>query len=236
MYDITTIVTCMTDAERPFLAETLRSVQGQTVTSKIILCVTQDNDWVDDTLSVLRPGIELMRLPPAWAAAVRNQAIAAVQTDLVAFLDGDDVWMPSKLQIQADALHKRGWDVVASKHVLIREDGKPFFYGFAKTLPMTSSWLGSTSIFTERPFEIVRVGEDVLLWQRLDSEVSCGILDEFLIRYRVREQSLSSRTVTKERKLAYAHRSQAPGGRLLLLGASYAANLALRARRRMFEA
>jgi hypothetical protein len=151
----------------------------------------------------------------------------------VAFLDSDDVWMPSKLRIQAGALEERGWDVVAAKHLLIREDGKPFFFGFAKAVPLTSSWMGKTATFEQRPFEIVHVGEDVLLWERLTREGLCGILDKFLIRYRVRELSLSSKTSTKERKLAYAHRSQLPGGRPLLLGASYAANVALRARQRV---
>jgi glycosyltransferase involved in cell wall biosynthesis len=233
MYNITTIVTCMTDAEQPFLAESLRSVQGQTVPTKVILCVSDDNRWVDEILSAVEPGIELMRLKPAWAAAVRNQAISAVKTDLVAFLDSDDVWRPSKLRTQADALRSRKLDVVASKHVLIREDGKPFFFGFAKNLPMTSSWLGKTATFIARPFEVVPVGEDVLLWERLESEVRWGILDDFLIRYRVREHSLSSMTSTKERKLAYAHRSQMLGVRPLLLGASYAANIGLRMRRQV---
>lgn len=232
MDDITTIITCMTDAERPFLAESLRSVQNQQVPTKIILCVADRNDWVEEILSTVRPGIELMRFELAWAASIRNQALSAVRTDLVAFLDSDDAWQPSKLRTQVGSLEAHGLDVVASKHILIREDGMPFFFGFAKNLPMTSSWLGRTAAFSKRPFELMPVGEDVLLWERLASEVRCGILDKFLIRYRVREQSLSSKTQTKERKLAYARRSQIPGVRPLMLGASYAANIGLRMRRR----
>jgi len=235
MHDVTTIITCMTDTERPFLAQSLRSVQGQSVPTKVVLCVSIENDWVDEILSAARPGIELMRLQPAWAACIRNQAILAVRTDLVAFLDSDDMWEPAKLRTQIDSLRARGLDVVASKHILIREDGKPFFFGFAKSLPMTSSWLGKTAAFIERPFENVQVGEDVLLWERIESEVPCAILDDFLIRYRVRKQSLSSATPTKERKLAYARRSQIVGARPILLGASYAANIGLRMRRRMLS-
>ena len=66
MNEITTIVTCMTDNERPFLAESLRSVQNQTIPSRINLCVRDDNTWVDEVLSTVQPGIELMRLRPAW--------------------------------------------------------------------------------------------------------------------------------------------------------------------------
>lgn len=232
MGSVTTIITCMTDAERPFLAESLRSVQDQTVSTEVVLCVAADNEWVDEMLSSLRPGIELMRLPLAWLGTIRNQAVSAVQTDLVAFLDSDDLWEPHKLGKQIDSLAVRGWDVVGSKHILIREEGTPFFFGFAKNIPMPSSWLGRTATFRERPFEDVQVGEDVLLWERLQSEDRCGILDDFLIRYRVREQSLSSASPTKVRKLAYARRSRILGVRPLLLGASYAANIGLRMRRR----
>jgi glycosyltransferase involved in cell wall biosynthesis len=230
---VTTIVTCMTDAERPFLAEALRSVRDQTVCTNVILCVTDQNEWVDEVLSALRPGIEVMRLPLASPGSVRNQAISAVQTDLVAFLDSDDLWKPPKLRKQIDSLTARGLDVVGAKHILIREDGTPFFFGFAKNIPMTSSWLGRTATYRERPFEDLQVGEDVLLWETLDSEGRCGIMDDFLIRYRVREVSISAATSTKQRKLAYARRSQIPGVRPLLLGASYAANVGFRMRRRV---
>jgi len=230
---VTTIVICMTDAERPFLAEALRSVQGQTVATKVILCVSDENEWVNEVLSAVDPGIELMRRQLAWIGYIRNQAISVVQTDLVAFLDSDDLWEPAKLENQIDFLPVCGWDVVGSKHILIREDGTPFFFGFAKNIPMTSSWLGRTATFSERPFEHVRIREDVLLWESLVPEGRCGILDDFLIRYRVREHSLSSATATKERKLAYARRSQVLGVRPLLLGASYAANVGLRMQRKV---
>ena len=232
--EITTIVTCMTDGERPFLADSLRSVRDQTVPSKIILCVAENNTWVDDILFNVQADIELMRLEFAWASAIRNQAIAAVKTELVAFLDGDDLWRPTKLRRQVDALRARQLDVVASKHILIREDdSKPFFFGFAKNLPMTSSWLGKTAAFSERPFELVPVSEDVFLWERLESEVRCEIMKDFLIRYRVREKSLSSMTPTKERKLKYARWSQHAGVRPLLLSTSYLANVGLQARGRL---
>ena len=50
--EITTIVTCMTDGERPFLADSLRSVRDQTVPSKIILCVAENNTWVRAILNL----------------------------------------------------------------------------------------------------------------------------------------------------------------------------------------
>jgi teichuronic acid biosynthesis glycosyltransferase TuaG len=230
---VTTIVTCMTDAERPFLAEALHSVQAQTVSTRVMLYVTDRNEWVYEVVAGMQPGIELRRLPLAPLGCVRNEAIAAVETDLVAFLDGDDVWKPNKLRRQIDSLDARDLDVVACKHILIREDGTPYFFGFAKSIPMPSSWLGRTVMFRERPFADVRLAEDVLLWRQLMAEVRWAVLNDFLLRYRVRESSLSQMTPSKKRKLAYARRSRIVGVRPLLLGASYTANVGLRVRSRL---
>ncbi|MCW2936106.1 MAG: hypothetical protein JWM19_7068, partial [Actinomycetia bacterium] len=78
------------------------------------------------------------------------------------------------------------------------------------------------------------IGQDVKLWERFRAaeDIRIGILDSFLIRYRVREVSISSASFIKRRKLTYAHRSRMPGMRLALLAVSYAANSYFRMRRR----
>ena len=67
MTGVTTIITCMTEAERPFVADTIRSAQRQTGPTHIILCVAEDNEWIDDILASVEPGVELLRLERAWA-------------------------------------------------------------------------------------------------------------------------------------------------------------------------
>lgn len=228
MPDATVVVTCMTDAERAYLPAALASVRAQGAACRVLLCVEEGNRWVDDAVAGA-DDVELLRLPLQSAACVRNRAVAAVGTELLAFLDGDDMWRPGKLRRQVDALVRRDLDVVASKHVLVREDGAPFFFGFARSIPMTSSWMGRTQAFRDRPFKDVAVGEDVDLWQRLQAEVRTAVLDAFLLEYRVRPTSLSRGTPSKLRKDAYERRSRRPGMRPVLLGASYAANLAMRA-------
>jgi hypothetical protein len=233
MESVTAVIPCMTDAERPFLTEALLSVQAQTVRPKILLCVDENNSWVDELLNGLPVSVELLRLPLASAGAIRNQAVDRVDTEFVAMLDGDDAWRPTKVQTQLQAIAQHGWDVVASKHVLIREDGKSFFYGFALEIPMTSSWLGRTQSFRERPFPDIRVGEDVILWRELNGEVRTSVLNSFLLRYRVRWVSLSEATGSKKRKVAYARRSLVPGARPLMLLGSYGANVGLQVRARL---
>lgn len=230
---VTTVVTCMTDSERPFLEEALRSVLDQDVETEVLLCVADDNEWCEPDLGALVRDVRLLRLPLAPPGLVRNAAIARVHTEFVAFLDGDDVWQPGKVRRQLECLRSGDFDVVASRHVLIREDGKPYFYGFARSVPMQSSWIGRTTAFRDRPYTDHMVGEDVEVWRQVEDQLRWKVLDQYLLRYRVRETSQSSLTWSKKRKLDYARRSRTPGVRPLLLAASGAVGLALRARDRL---
>jgi glycosyltransferase involved in cell wall biosynthesis len=87
--DVTAIVTCMTDVER----ETLQSVQNQTLPCETIVVVLESNTWINDIAAEF-PHFRVMRRPPGWEGAARHTGIAAARTALVAFLDGDDVWLP----------------------------------------------------------------------------------------------------------------------------------------------
>jgi glycosyltransferase involved in cell wall biosynthesis len=233
MTGVTTIITCMTEAERPFVADTIRSAQRQTARTHIIVCVAEDNEWIDDILASIEPGVELLHLERARLGAVRNRAIERARTEFVAFLDGDDLWKPAKIAKQLDLMARHPeLDVIGTKHVLIRDEGTPYFFGFAKELPMPSTWLGRTDFFLKYPFDdSVTIGEDAIFWEVLKEKGHRAIMDEFLISYRVREVSLSSHASSKRRKLAYARRSRVFGMRPVLLGASYAVNLGLRVRK-----
>jgi glycosyltransferase involved in cell wall biosynthesis len=233
MTGVTTIITCMTEAERPFVADAIRTAQRQTSATHIILCVTDDNEWIDEIVASVEPGVEVLRLKLAWAGAVRNRAIERARTEFVAFLDGDDLWKPAKIAKQLDFMARHpGLDVIGTKHVLIRAEGTPYFFGFAKELPMVSTWFGRTAFFLENPFDdSAAIDEDAILWDVLKESRRYAIMDDFLISYRVREVSLSSHAPSKHRKIAYARKSRVFGMRPVLLGASYAVNVGLRIRK-----
>lgn len=230
---VATVITCMTDAERPFVAGAIRSAQNQTIASRIVLCVADSNEWVDEVLDVVGSGVDVLRLALAPLGQIRNTAIATLDCDLVAFLDGDDAWLPRKLERQVAVMSARGLDALGTKHTLVRDDGKAFFYAFALDYPMPSSWLARAESVRRRPFPEIPVGEDIVVWDQLRVEGRVGVLDDFLLRYRVRAGSLSQGTPSMRRKRAFENRSHAPGIRHALLGASYTANLALQAKHRL---
>lgn len=223
----TAVITCMTDAERPFVGAAVASVLAQTVATPLVLCVTDTNTWIDEVVGA-DPRVRLLRMPLAPLGDVRNTGLAEVGTELVAFLDGDDAWEPRKVERQVALLDAHHLDVLGSQHVLIREDDKPFFYAFAQNIPMPSSWLGRAQVFRDRPFSSRHIGEDVQLWLEMQEELRCGIAEHFLLRYRVRAGSLSQSTPSMVRKLRYEQRSHRLGVRPLLLAGSRAANPALR--------
>ncbi len=221
MPDATAIVTCMTDAERPFLRETLESVYNQTVSCEIIVVVSDSNSWIDGVIEEF-PGTHVIRRPLGWLGAVRNTGVAAASSEFVAFLDGDDVWLPTKMERQIDFLRRSQQDFVAVDHMLITEAGKVYAFALARHLPMPSSWMVRRQTMLQHPFNPdLATMEDADWWFSTWHSVRKCRLPEPLIRYRVRGQSLSAASRSKRRKLAVARISGMPAARPLVLAATY---------------
>ena len=222
MADVTAIVTCMTNVERPFLRETLQSVQNQTSPCEAIVIALESNTWIDDIAAEF-PHLRVMRRPLGWEGAARHTGIAAAKTEFVAFLDGDDIWLPDKTKKQVDFLRDGHRDFVGVDHILVTEEGKPFAYALARHLPMPSAWMVRRETMLRYPLDPnLSVGADGLWWRSTWSTVRKFRLPEPLIKYRVRRQSLSNATPSKRRKLALSKLSDLPMARPLLLTATYA--------------
>jgi glycosyltransferase involved in cell wall biosynthesis len=220
--DVTAIVTCMTDAERPFIREALQSVQDQTMPCETIIVVLQSNSWIDDIV-VDFPHMKVMRRPPGWEGAARHTAIDAARTEFVAFLDGDDVWLPNKTGRQFEVLRHGCWDLVGADYIMTTEEGKPFAYGLARHMPPPSSWMVRRETMLRYPFDPNRkLFVDWQWWVSTWHSVRRFRLAEQLIKYRVRRQSVSTALPAKRRKLALSKLSSVPTARPLILAATYA--------------
>lgn len=92
------------------LPETLASVQDQTY-QNWICWVSEDGDTIA-TREAIAPFLQDQRfryLPGAHTglpAAVRNRAIAFGESEYVAFLDDDDIWLPTKLERQINSIEE----------------------------------------------------------------------------------------------------------------------------------
>ena len=88
----------------PHLGKALASLVAQTHEQWEAVVVddgsTEDLSWV----AAFDPRVRLVRQGGAGIAAARNRAIDETSAELVAFLDADDLWAPSKLERQVEAL------------------------------------------------------------------------------------------------------------------------------------
>jgi glycosyltransferase involved in cell wall biosynthesis len=226
---VSAIITCMTDAERPFLREALRSVAAQTIPCEVIVVAEQSNGWIGTILAEF-PHASLLRLPLCWAGAARNAGIAAAGGEFVAFLDADDAWLPAKIERQLAWLRKSAGDFVGVDHYLMTEDGRVFAHGLARHLPMPSAWMARRQIMLRRPFDpaVPNGLDDGAWWRESWGTVRKARLAEPLILYRVRRHSVSSGEPSKRRKLAVARLSTLPAARPVTLALSHALNRLLR--------
>ncbi|MFC7326705.1 glycosyltransferase [Marinactinospora rubrisoli] len=94
--------------DRPeLLRRTLRSITGQDYPGVITTLVVYDHDDPDHSLSDDsddRPVLVLGNTMSPGLAGARNTGLLAAETDLVAFCDDDDTWLPHKLRAQVAVL------------------------------------------------------------------------------------------------------------------------------------
>jgi len=83
------------------------SALGQTYPEREIIVV--DDGSTDSSVELLRkfgPDIHLVERKHGGLASARNHGIKLARGDHIAFLDQDDVWVPEKLELQAEILKK----------------------------------------------------------------------------------------------------------------------------------
>lgn len=211
-----------------YIGETLESVAAQRFRDFEVIVV---NDGSPDTIAferALRPHLEniiYIKQPSLGAGAARNTAINHARGEIIAFLDGDDIWLPEFLASQV-AFLGRGYDMVycdaqqfGMRSVLRRtfmesapssgEVTAAALLDFQCNVITSGTIAKKSSLIAAGSFEHERArAHDFHLWVRMAKNgAKIGYQEKVLLKYRVHLDSLSGDSVSRvEREIDVFHR------------------------------
>jgi glycosyltransferase involved in cell wall biosynthesis len=195
-------------------------VLGQTRLPDEIVVV--DDGSTDDTLEViasyLSRGVRYVRQPNGGAGAARNRGICETTGEWIAFLDGDDCWLPDKLALQtAHVAQNPGVGLVTGSEWQIYESGEqpyllqrePVDCAFGYPRILVENTLGNPSLALVRREcfrtvgmfdEDMPLGQDWEMWIRIAKRYPVGVVDAPLILFNRHASSLTASKVTERHR------------------------------------
>ena len=202
-----------------FISETLDSVVAQKFREHEIIVVNDGSPDTEQFERAIRNHLEeiiYIKQRNAGAGAARNTAIEHARGHIIAFLDGDDVWLPDFLASQYVHLERNGLDMVYCDANLFGMNSV-YRRTFMETAPsegeadfnaildlrcnvITSGTMArKQAIIDAGMFEIERVrAHDFHLWlQMAKNGARIGYQRKQLLKYRVHLDSLSGDSVSR---------------------------------------
>lgn len=202
-----------------YISETLDSVFEQTFQDYEIILVNDgspDSAELENTLKPYFAAITYAVQPNLGAAQARNSAVCLARGELLAFLDGDDIWFPNYLDSQVNFLEKENLEMIYCDALLFGEplsEGKNYSQNAPSSGECTAESLisGKCNVITSgtvvQKRKLVEHNmfdtktertEDFDLWFRLAKNgTKIGYQTEVLLKYRVRIGGLSGTNVER---------------------------------------
>ncbi|MDA5133710.1 glycosyltransferase family 2 protein [Psychrobacter sp. ANT_H3] len=198
---------------KKYIDESIASVICQTYNDwELILIDDCSTDSTYDYLLVCyqeNPKIKLLRNPVnSGAGASRNLGLKRASGQIIAFLDADDIWMPSKLEKQLTFMLNHKSAIIHTSYSFINESGEQIsgLVNVSKHVNLNSymrnTEIGMSTVLINKEivgnfeFPSIRIHEDAGLWLELLGRglISDG-LNEVLVNYRVRKGQLSGNKI-----------------------------------------
>ncbi|WP_082336725.1 glycosyltransferase family 2 protein [Rhizobium ecuadorense] len=203
----------------PYIQRTLRSALRQTYANLEIIVVndgsTDDTARLVEQIARMDSRIRLLSTSNRGVAAARNTGIEASSGPYVAFLDADDLWHPTKIEKQVNALDRLSmqWAAVYVLHHIINKDDEivcscrpDFARGYIYARHLTFKYVGNGSALLIRRGVALEIGgfdstyaaagiggcEDLDFELRLAARYLIEVIPERLVGYRQYPGSMSS--------------------------------------------
>jgi glycosyltransferase involved in cell wall biosynthesis len=210
----------------PYIGETLDSVFSQTFADYEVIVINDgspDTEELERELARFVARVNYIKQENRGASAARNAGLRTARGEFVAFLDADDLWLPSYLDEQIKFILERNCDLVCADAEVF-SDGSHKDETYMETLmadaPPTGdvTFIGLLSaelslitsgvvVRRERVFEVglfdeeLRNSQDFDLWLRMARNgTRMAYQRRVLLRYRSRDNSLSGDEVNVHRR------------------------------------
>ncbi len=189
-----------------YLGAAIESVLGQSRPPLEVIVV--DNGSSDESLAVAQrfgDPVQAIHAPGGWAGGARNAGLRVATGEFLAFLDADDLWEPSKLARQCEALEAEPnlsavftmvQDFVTPELAnqqkpvnLLGDRDKPYAGRIASSMLIRRDALTSVGMFPE-----IECGE-FISWYGMAQAAGLEfvVLPEVLVRRRIHERNSTRR-------------------------------------------
>ena len=187
-----------------YIRETIKSIIGQTFTNWKLIIVDDCSD--KKTKTKLQKFSKNKKIKIFWlkknkgAGFCRNLAIKKSNSPYLAFIDSDDIWKKDKLETQLRFMENNNYLFTYTNYETFGKRTKFIFpakeYDFKKfvndTSICTSTMIIKRNILKNIEFTNSKICEDYFFKCKILKNCNAYCLDDFLTKYRVRDNSLQS--------------------------------------------
>lgn len=213
-----------------WLCEAVESVLSQTYQDYEIIVVNDGSpDDMTEFLNTYGKRLLCISQPNNGPAAARNNGIRHARGRYIAFIDSDDVWLPTKLEKQVDFMKKTGamwchtgywhWYPATGrlKQIFNRHDYDDILLQrIVSSKVATPAVIFDRRIFDEESFrypEDMRIGEDDQLYTEIAVRHKIGLIAEPLVKVRQRGDNTYTRVIERFHLRRNNFRKWKAGGR-----------------------
>jgi glycosyltransferase involved in cell wall biosynthesis len=198
------------------LLEAIDSVVAQSFTEfELIVIDDGSTDGTGEHLTRLAKPIRIERIEHSGPAAARNRGVALACAPMIAFLDSDDLWAPTKLERQLAFMNANPGCAISQTNEIWMRNGRrvnpglrhrkragDIFIDSLRTclISMSATMMRADLFRSLTGFdEIMRAAEDYDLWLRILIDHEAGLLDEPLVTRRGGHPDQTSATTAIDR-------------------------------------
>jgi teichuronic acid biosynthesis glycosyltransferase TuaG len=207
---------------KDYIAKTIESVILQSYENWELIvvddCSTDGSYLVVEEFSKLDSRVKLIRMEQNFGgpAKPRNIGVENSKGEYIAFLDADDIWEESKLEVQIELMQEKGYNFTSTDILNVDEnlediDSRYFISNFLRKISkkrgvcdlIKNSFIATSSVVVKRDIiekfsedrDFISV-EDLCLWIRLldKKETKYSYIPQKLVKYRVLSKSISDRS------------------------------------------